>query len=418
MPPARIVAFELIQQEVTAGQTFVGTVMPVKRATIGSAVGGRVIEFPHKAGERVSQGDMLAQLLTSTISLEATAAEQELALRQAQLAELVNGTRPEEIEQRRAERDGAAARERFLRTRRVRMESARSASPGTVTEDQLQEAQAAEIEANEAVLAATAAFELAKLGPRDEQIAQAQAQVAMQEAVVQRLHDQITKHTIISRFDGYVVAEFTEIGAWVNSGDPVAEVAAIDDVDVEVQVVEQAVPFVHLGEEVRIEIPALADRIFSGKVVHVVPQADLRARTFPVKIRVANEITEDGPVLKAGMYARAALPVGAKQMAILAPKDAVVLGKGTPMVYVVQQPDGAKSGKPAAGPPSGAAPGAAPSEAPTATPVPVQLGVARGELIQLIGPLQPGQLVVVEGNERLRPGQSVDVTRVVKASQD
>ncbi|MAT68029.1 MAG: efflux transporter periplasmic adaptor subunit [Planctomycetaceae bacterium] len=404
-PPALVVAYKIVEREVTAGQTFVGTVMPLKRATIGSAVGGRVVEFPRKAGERVAEGEKLAQLLTSTIELETAAAEQELKLRQAQLAELENGTRPEEIEQRRAERDGAAARESFLRARRVRLERARDSSPGTVTADQMEEARAGEIEAHEAYLAAKAALELAQAGPRVEQIAQARAQMAMQEAIVQRLRDQITKHTIISRFDGYVVAEHTEIGAWVNSGAPVAEVAALDEVDVEVQVIEQAAPFVRIGEEVRVEVPALPDRIFSGKVVHVVPQADVRARTFPVKIRVTNEITDDGPLLKAGMYARASLPVGAQQQATMAPKDAIVLGTGTPMVYVVQKPAATPGGPP----PAADAP-------PVAMPVPVQLGVSQGDLIQLIGQLQPGQMVVVEGNERLRPNQPVQVTRVTNES--
>lgn len=410
-PPARIVAYRAIEHPVTAGQTFVGTVMPVKRATIGSAVGGRVVEFPHKAGERVDDGDKLAQLLTETIRLETVAAEQELKFRQAQLAELENGTRPEEIRQRRAEQEAAAAREKFQRARRVRLESARQVSPGTVTDDQLEEARAAETEAAQAYLAAEAAFELAEAGPRDEQIAQAAAQVAMQEAVVERLKDQITKHTVTSRFAGYVVAEFTEIGAWVNAGDPVAEVAALDEVDVVVQVVEQAAPFVRIGEEVRVEIPALADRIFTGTVVHVVPQADVRSRTFPVKIRVKNKITDDGPMLKAGMYARATLPVGAEQQAVLVPKDAIVLGTGKPTVFAIQQPGQGGDGRPTGGPPGPA------SEGPVAIPVPVQLGVSHGRLIQVIGQLQAGQLVVVEGNERLRPSQPVEVTRIANEGE-
>ncbi|MBX3432762.1 MAG: efflux RND transporter periplasmic adaptor subunit [Pirellulales bacterium] len=406
MPPSPVVAFELIQEEVVAGQTFVGTIMPLKRATIGSAVAGRVIEFPRKAGERVASGEKLARLLTQTIELETAAAEQELKFREAQLDELNNGTRPEELEQRRAERDGAAARETFLSARRARLDRARNSGPGAITDDQYEEARSAEIEAHEVYLSASAAYELAKAGPRKELIAQAAAQVAMQKAVVERLHDQITKHTMISRFDGYVVAEFTEEGAWVNAGDPVAEVAALDEVDVEVQVVEQAVPFVRIGEVVRVDIPSLPERIFEGTVAQVVPQADVRSRTFPVKIRVKNEITRDGPLLKAGMYARAALPAGVRQQAILVPKDAIVLGGGAPMMYVIQQ--GAPAG-PGAAPAAEAGPSAT-----TVVPVPVQLGVSRGPLIQVIGEIRPGQLVVIQGNERLRPGQPVSVAQIAK----
>ena len=52
----------------------------------------------------------------------------------------------------------------------------------------------------------------------------------------------------------------------------------------------------------------------------------MQARTFPVKVRVKNEFTDDGPLVKSGMYARVMLPTGAKQMATLVSKDALVLG--------------------------------------------------------------------------------------------
>ena len=50
----------------------------------------------------------------------------------------------------------------------------------------------------------------------------------------------------------------------------------------------------------------------------------------------------------------------------------------------------------------------------TVSPVPVDVGVATRNLIQVKGAIKPAQLVVVEGNERLRPGQEVVVKRVVE----
>jgi multidrug efflux pump subunit AcrA (membrane-fusion protein) len=134
--------------------------------------------------------------------------------------------------------------------------------------------------------------------------------------------------------------------------------------------------------------------VFTGEVVAIVPQADVQARTFPVKVRVHNETTGDVPLLKAGMYARAMLSTGAKRSALLVPKDALVLGGQQPVVYIVESADG-KQG--------------------TASPVPVRLGVADGSLIQVIGPIAPNQLVVVQGNERLMPmpGQPVAIQRTL-----
>ncbi|WP_197527191.1 efflux RND transporter periplasmic adaptor subunit [Pirellulimonas nuda] len=387
MGPAPVVAAKVAERTVTAAQTFVGTVMPSKLATIGSAVSGRVIEFPVEEGDRVESGEKLAQLLTETISLELASAEAELELRRQQLAELENGTRKEEIEQMRARMAAAKARGEFRRASLDRIESVYR-TRGAVTEDDLQEARAAEVEARETYLDMKAQHELAVAGPRVEAIAQARAQVAFQQAVAEKLSDQIKKHTIISRFPGYVVKEHTEAGQWVNQGDPVAEVAAMDEVDVVVQVVEQSVPFIKVGGDVRVEIPALPDRVFVGKVQSVVPQADARSRTFPVKVRVQNEIGPSGPLIQAGMYARAALPVGRQQLALMVPKDAIVLGGPRPMVMIVagatKQGDEGKI-----------------------QPAPVELGVAQGEWIQVIGPVEPGALVVVQGNERLRPDAAV-----------
>jgi HlyD family secretion protein len=107
-----------------------------------------------------------------------------------------------------------------------------------------------------------------------------------------------------------------------------------------------------------------------------------------VLVRVANSRTKDGHLLKGGMLARAILPVGKQEQALLISKDAIVLGGKAPMVYAVDV--------------DAATPGTG-----SVRPVPVELGVADGSEIQIRGPLRPGELVVVEGNERLRPGQPV-----------
>jgi HlyD family secretion protein len=228
------------------------------------------------------------------------------------------------------------------------------------------------------------------IGPRKEQIAQARAQVGMQEATAERLKDQLSKHTIVSRFDGYVTKEHSEVGQWVKQGDPVAEVVALDEVEIVAYVVEQHVPHVRVGMQVIVDVPAISGQRFSGVVSEIVPQADVQARTFPVKIRVENQFTDKVPLLKSGMYARVSLPTGGLQTATLVSKDALVLGGAQPVVFVVEgATENGQAGK--------------------VVPVPVQVGVADGGMIQVTGPIKAGQLVVVQGNERLRPGQDVAI---------
>jgi multidrug efflux pump subunit AcrA (membrane-fusion protein) len=96
----------------------------------------------------------------------------------------------------------------------------------------------------------------------------------------------------------------------------------------------------------------------------------------------------ENALLKSGMFARVSLPVGKSESAILVSKDALVFGGESPMVFIAD-PDSKnpKQGK--------------------VRPVPVEMGVAQDGLIQVKGPLKAGEWVVVQGNERLRPGQEV-----------
>ena len=212
----------------------------------------------------------------------------------------------------------------------------------------------------------------------------------MQQALVSKLVDQKQKHTMVSRFDGYVTAKRTELGKWVTKGDAVVEVLALDTVEINAYVPEADIPYVRIGEDVHVVIPALPNALFSGRVALVIPDADARSRTFPVKVRVENPPGSDGPLLKAGMSARVTLPTGPIQNGMLVPKDALVLGGPQPTVFVVDAAsEGSLDGK--------------------ARPVAVSLGVPSGSWIQVTGSLKPGEKVVVRGNERLRPGQDVSI---------
>ncbi|HUS39422.1 MAG TPA: efflux RND transporter periplasmic adaptor subunit [Pirellulales bacterium] len=392
--PAPVAVAPIVLREVAVGQSFVGTVMPLKKAVIGSAVDGRVVDFLVNEGDRVTKGQALARLLTETIRLELAGAEAERELRKQELAELENGSRPQEIQQALANMLAAKADWQFTKARSDRAKALYDNRAGkAISEELLEQAVAAAQKDEQSYEEAKAAHDLVVAGPRKEQIAQAKARLLVQDAVVEKLQDQIKKHTIISRFDGYVTAEYTEEGAWVSRGDPVAEVLALDQVDVLAAVLEDHVPHVQVGSEVHVEVPSLADRVFTGRVALVNPQADLQSRTFPVKVRVENEITAGGPLLKSGMLARIMLPIGKPQEALMVQKDALVLGgRGGPVVFVFEpDTDNSKNGKVLA--------------------VVVQLGVAEGTWIQVRGPLEAGQRVVVQGNERLRGEQEVVVTQ-------
>ena len=128
------------------------------------------------------------------------------------------------------------------------------------------------------------------------------------------------------------------------------------------------------------DFPALGDKTRVGHIVHIVPQADKRARTFPVYVKIDNK----DEAIKSGMFAEATFEMGSLLSATMILKDGIVRRGGGEFIYL------SVDGK--------------------VIEVPVQTGIAYKNLIQIMGEVKPGTDVIVRGNERLRNGQDIQVT--------
>ncbi len=385
----------VVTEEVNLGQRIVGTVQPLRTSVIGSAVDGRVLHYDVKAGEPVKEGQRLAQLRTETFEIQLAAARAELALAQHQLAELKNGSLPEDIAEAEANMLSAKATMEYAEARFKRL-TALSASRAA-SDDELETAKEQADARRFAWVATSALLKRIKDGPRIELIAQAEARVELQTQQVRLLEDQIKKLSIVSPFDGFVSTEFIEVGAWISRGDPIAEVVELDEIEIQVPVPAQFVVRVQIGDEMRVEFPELPEQLFVGIVDRIVPVAESRARTFPVFVRMSNQFVSGKPTLMAGMLARVELPALRREMMPLVPKDALVLNGSDRSVFLVEPASGGTGSENQTG---------------TVREVSVDLGVAWGGLIQVRGNLKAGDLVVVTGNERLVPGSSVQIVRM------
>jgi len=398
------------RRELDVGQTFVGSVEAVQTSTVGSMVEGRVEELAVDEGDRVERGADIARLRDVQLKLLRDVAKRQWELSQQTLEEL-KVVLPEDIKQAQARVLAAEALSRFAdaRLRRARILFQRN----SISEEELQEKESAAAAAIQKVLENKAAWR-ALSGSQEEKLAEAQLEVLVRKDEADRLEDELAQHTIVAPFPGYVVTKHTEVGQWVAKGGPVVEMVNLDWVDVEVPVPERYFSRVEPEMTARVTLSAIPGRSWEEPVSARVPQADERSRTFRVKVRLTNEVGPDGqPLLRAGMFAQVTLPVGPREKALLVPKDAVVSGGDFPVLYAVDMlpPAAGQPGKPA-GPGAGAGgpPGGPPAGPPpdgTARWVPVEPGAAWGRLIEvrvrnprLLG---EGDLVVVEGNERLFP---------------
>ncbi len=397
---AAVAVSPITKQTVSAGQSFVGAVAPSRHSVIGSAVDGRVIEVYVNDGDPVTiqptgdgtapVGQPIAQLRIGTISIEIAAARAELALRQQELAEAEAGSRPEEIEQAEARFRAASALMKFAGTRFERVKSLRLANSSS--QEEVEQAESLFLSAEQRQLEAKAAYQLAVKGPRIETIEQARARMLVAQEAVNHLEDVRKKYTIRAPFNGYVTAKHTEVGAWVSRGDPVADVVQLDPIEIRVAVPETYISNVHVGDEAQVRLESNAESIIVGKVARIVPLADRRSRTFPVILRLANPQQAGEHILKAGMLGNVTIGVGEEQIALMVPKDALVLNGRSATIVVIEND-------------------AATNQA-VARVVPVEIGVATGSRIQVLdrtNSLREGQSVATRGNERLRNQQPVEI---------
>ena len=393
-PPVLVKVDRVVQRDLAVGETFVGTVRPLKTSTVGSTVEARVVEFLVDEGDYVKEKQPLARLRTTQLEIELAADRIELKLREEALTELKT-VLPEQITEAKAQLASATAVREFAK---AQLDRALVLSNGdTMTLEELQDKQSIHKAANQKVIQNQAALDALERS-RETKLMQSQLRVDEQREVIRKLEDDIAEHTIVAPFGGYVTREYTEIGQWMAKGNPVVDLVDVDQVEVVVAVPEDYIKLVRPEMTAQVAIDAVREQLWVAPVSGVIPLADERSRSFPVKIRLQNKVGTDGVLIKPGMIARVTLPVGAHGQAMLVPKDSIVLGGPTPVVFVADPlPAG---GSPGGSPPGGKVPSRDASGA-MARCVPVQLGAAVDHWIEVRGPLKVNDRVVVEGNERI-----------------
>jgi RND family efflux transporter MFP subunit len=206
---------------------------------------------------------------------------------------------------------------------------------------------------------------------------------------IEAIRYDLERCTVRAPFSGFVVAEHTEVGQWAKKGGAIAEIADLDPIVVTVPVPDRYVRFMEPKQKLRVLFHALGqEATVEGTVRALVPEGNENARTFPLEILVPNAENR----LLAGMSCEVQFPVGPERDQNLVHKDAVVAGGDTFHVFAVRE------GK--------------------AVLVPVEKGQAYDGSVVVQGDLREGETIVVEGNERLQPGQAVEIIHQEAAEEN
>jgi len=197
---------------------------------------------------------------------------------------------------------------------------------------------------------------------------------------IMRLQIQLDKSTVRAPFDGVVLAKLKEQGEWVNPGTAVARIASTNDLVVKVAISEKLVRFQNSGDTLPVTINALSSNI-QGQAAGFIPVADIRSKSATLKISIPYQRK-----MIRNMSATVEVPSGRKQLLRLLPRDAVVKFNGQNFVYTVTE------GK--------------------AKMLPIKVVARTGVDVAVAEPpLAKGMDLVIDGNDRLRPGQPVEIVK-------
>jgi RND family efflux transporter MFP subunit len=199
------------------------------------------------------------------------------------------------------------------------------------------------------------------------------------EVEIEQLEYEIGQHKVLAPFAGFVSKEHTQVGEWINAGGPVTSLMDLSKIQITVDVPERYAVTLSAKSRVGVEIKSLSNNSISARVSTILPHGDSTSRTFPVRIRLANP----GYKIKSGMEAIVTFNLRNQKKALLVPKDAVVTSGNSRLVFVVM------GGK--------------------ALPVPIKILGYYGGDVALDGNIKKNAVVVTRGNERLRPGQAVQI---------
>jgi HlyD family secretion protein len=280
----------------------------VTESNIGFKLSGRVVERLVDEGYKVKKGDRLAIL--DSAELESTVAQSKANLNEslARLEELRTGSRPQELEQAKAnvllrEAELSKAKKDYERNMGLYKEE-------LVSAQQMDESTKAYHVAASLYENALQALSLVKEGPRKEEIKMAEHRVEQARASL-RVNEERLKDTVIyAPTDGVVLRKLVELGETVSPGTPVFTIGDLAHPWIKVYVKEDKLGYVKLNQRAVITADTYKGKKYEGTVTYISSEAEFTPKNvqtqeervklvFGIKVSVKNINDE----LKPGMPA-------------------------------------------------------------------------------------------------------------------
>ena len=208
-------------------------------------------------------------------------------------------------------------------------------------------------------------------------VATARANVANSESQLALARRSLSYALVFSPIDGFVTERTADLGEYVSPTTKVATIVRINPLRVRIDIPEQAIPAVSVGQSVSVTTSAWPDKNFSGRVARISPNVTPTSRTMTIEAEIEN----GSGALKPGQFATVRILQARAQPAVLVPARAVRTESGVSRVFVI------KDGR--------------------AQERQVQLGQSEGDLVEVKGGVAADEVVATSNIEQLSDGMAV-----------
>ena len=244
-----------------------GRIFPVTEVTISSDVSGEIVELAIAEGDSVRENQLLARIDPEAVASRVNQTSASVDAARASAANAIAAIEQARANRKQLEAALTVAQQALSRSQGLNAE-------GLLSDQELEQAQNAVDVAQANLEANTAAIRSA-----EESANSAQFQVKSQQAALDEVRTNLSRTSIYAPMTGIVSLLSVEegervVGTIQMTGTEMARIADLSQMEVRVEVSENDIPRVTLGDSVDIEVDAYLDRTFAGTVTEIASSAD------------------------------------------------------------------------------------------------------------------------------------------------
>jgi HlyD family secretion protein len=322
-----------------------GYIVAHHKINVNSKVTGRVAWIGVEKGDKVKEGQVLVRLEDQEFRASVQQARGAYESAKARYGAAKNGSRPQEVE--RAEHDLEQARAQLANDKANLDRMRPLVSQGVFSRQQLDDAVARYDSSVQRVNSLERTYDLAKVGPRQEDIDGARGQMMQAEGQLQYAQSQLDATRIRAPVTGTILERTAEKGELITAqfassaeGGPQGSVVSLADLnDLQAELDISQGDFAKLGPKQRaiVTTDAFPDRKYTGVIAEISPEANRSKATVQVKVQVTNPDEYLRPEMNANVQFLSDDKPGqaGASTGVLVPASAVRDSSGKKQVFVV-----------------------------------------------------------------------------------